>query len=384
MSNAADSSQATEEICQQAASQLAGKVDLAVLFFSPHHGAEAAEIAAGVHSALKPASLLGCQGEAIVANEREVEDAPAVALWLARWSQPVKQTPFHLAFEETSEGPSLLGWPDELEQAKAEESIVIALADPFSFPADEFLNRMNETAPRLRVVGGMSSGARGPGEGALVIGDKIHHHGAAGILLEGGPSVRSVVSQGCRPVGKHMIITKARDNLMLELGGKPALVRLQELWEELSPEDQALIRQGLHVGRAVSEYRSDFHRGDFVVRNAIGFDRGSGAIAITERVRVGQTIQFHVRDAATADEDLQELLQIDASAHDRRPAAALLFTCNGRGTRLFGTPDHDAKVLQEMAGPIPAAGFFAQGELGPVSDQNFIHGFTASVVLFEE
>ena len=144
------------------------------------------------------------------------------------------------------------------------------------------------------------------------------------------------------------------------------------------------MRQGLHVGRVLSEYKDGFQRGDFLVRNVIGFDRGSGAVAITDRARVGQTVQFHVRDAATADEDLHELLQIDLSAHEQKPAGALLFTCNGRGTRLFETPDHDARVVREEAGPVPLAGFFAQGELGPVGGQNFIHGFTASVVLFED
>jgi small ligand-binding sensory domain FIST len=159
---------------------------------------------------------------------------------------------------------------------------------------------------------------------------------------------------------------------------------LQELWQELSPHEQKLLQSGLHVGRVINEYQGDFHRGDFLVRNVVGFDPKSGALAITERVRIGQTIQFHVRDAATADEDLHELLQIDINAHEKKPGGALLFTCNGRGRRLFAQPHHDASVIRTEAGPIPLAGFFAQGEFGPIGGQNFIHGFTASVVLFED
>jgi small ligand-binding sensory domain FIST len=181
-----------------------------------------------------------------------------------------------------------------------------------------------------------------------------------------------------------MVITRAEDNIIFELGGKPPMQQLKDLWETLTPDEQRLFQQGLHVGRVLNEYRGDFQRGDFLVRNVLGLDRTSGALAITERVRVGQTVQFHVRDAATADEDLHALLQLDLHAHDKRPAAALLFTCNGRGTRLFDRPNHDAAALRAEAGEIPTAGFFAQGELGPVGGQNFIHGFTASVALFEE
>jgi small ligand-binding sensory domain FIST len=180
-----------------------------------------------------------------------------------------------------------------------------------------------------------------------------------------------------------MIITKARDNIILELGGRSPLAQLQQLWNELTPRDQHLFQQGLHLGLVINEYQGDFQRGDFLVRNVLGLDRDSGALATNDLVRVGQTIQFHVRDAETADEDLHALLQIDLSAHERPPAAALAFTCNGRGRRLFTQPHHDARTIRTEAGPIPVAGFFAQGELGPVGGQNFIHGFTASVALFD-
>jgi small ligand-binding sensory domain FIST len=181
-----------------------------------------------------------------------------------------------------------------------------------------------------------------------------------------------------------MVITKAEENIILELGGRPPLAHLQELWQSLTPHEQQLFQQGLHVGRVINEYRGDFQRGDFLVRNVLGLIRDSGALAVGERVRVGQTVQFHVRDAETADEDLRSLLQLDLGAHEKRPAAALLFSCNGRGTRFFSRPDHDAGAIRTEAGTIPVAGFFAQGELGPVGGQNFIHGFTASVALFEE
>lgn len=360
-----------------------GPVDLAMVFFSPAHGASALAIAQAVSSALRPRCLLGCQGETVVGNDREVETGPALCLWLGRWQEEIEVIPFHLTMEETSEGHALLGWPDDWSLATPEDSLVLALGDPYTFPTDDFLLQVNEEMPGMRVVGGMASGSRQPGDSPLLIGEDLRNEGAVGAWLRGPIKARSVVSQGCRPIGRPLVVTKAKDNIIMELGGKKALDQLQLIWQGLGPREQELVQHGLHVGRVISEYQDAFRPGDFLIRNVMGVDKASGALAITERVRVGQTIQFHVRDAVTADEDLHALLQLDGRSHVGRPAAALLFSCNGRGTRLFGAPDHDAKAIRSEKGDIPLAGFFAQGELGPVGGVNFIHGFTASVLLFE-
>lgn len=177
-------------------------------------------------------------------------------------------------------------------------------------------------------------------------------------------------------------MTRAEDNVILELGGKTPLQQLQDLWLTMTPRDHELVQRGLMVGLAVSEYRDTFRRGDFLVRHLAGLDRATGAIAVGDDVRVGQTVQFHVRDATSADEDLRLMLATAGPATAQR--GGLLFSCNGRGTRLFDAPNHDALAVQHALGKVPLAGFFAQGELGPVGGRNFIHGFTASLVLFEE
>jgi small ligand-binding sensory domain FIST len=377
-------SRALEAVCAPALEQLPGPPDLALLFFSPHHLAAADLLAAAAQQHLGARCLLGCVGESVIGNDREVEGAPALSLWLARWPGAVGLTPFHLTLEETSEGYTLLGWPDALDEADPPRSAVLLLGDPYTFPADVFLGDMNQAHPGVRVMGGMASGTQAPGQSRLVLGGRVVNQGAVGVLLRGDLGLRCIVSQGCKPIGRHMVVTKAHDNVIAELGGKSPLRQLQELWPELPPGDQQLMRRGLHVGRVINEYQGEFRRGDFLIRNVLGLDQESGALAITDRVRVGQTVQFHVRDAATADEDLRELLRLDRDAHRKRPAAALVFSCNGRGTRLFPEPDHDARAVRREAGELPLAGFFAQGELGPVGGQNFIHGFTASVALFEE
>jgi small ligand-binding sensory domain FIST len=383
LSTAHRTADALAEVLASVRRNVPDKPDLALVFFSPHHVAGADSIARGIFQ-LEPRCLLGCVGESIIGNEREIEGAPALSLWLGQWPRPVEVESFHLRLERTSEGPSLLGWPDSLVGATAAQTAVLLVGDPFTFPVDPFLTQMNDDAPGVRVLGGMASGARTPGECVLLHDGAVRNQGAVGVVLQGDIGLRSIVSQGCRPIGRHMVITKAEENIILELGGRSPLQHLQELWPKLSPREQQLFQRGLHMGRVINEYRGDFRRGDFLVRNVLGLIRDSGALAIGEHVRVGQTVQFHVRDAETADEDLHALLQLDLSAHEKRPAAALVFSCNGRGTRLFPQPNHDAGAIRAEAGDIPTAGFFAQGELGPVGGRNFIHGFTASVALFEE
>jgi small ligand-binding sensory domain FIST len=384
LSTNANTRQAIEEVVSHALGALQGTPDLAVVFFSAHHLAGANDLASSLMQRLTPRCLIGCNAESVACNEQEVEGSPALSLWLARWTKPVELEPFHLVMERTPDGASLLGWPDGILGADPEQAAVLLLGDPFTFPVDAFLDQLNQNHRGLRVMGGMASGIGGPGQCRLLLGERVLSQGAAGVLLQGPVRLRSIVSQGCRPIGRHLVITKGQENIISELGGKPPLVHLQQLWNDLDERDRELFQQGLHIGRVINEYRDTFQRGDFLVRNVLGMDRETGSLAITDRIRIGQTVQFHVRDAETADEDLHALLQMDLSAHEQRPAGALLFTCNGRGTRLFSEPNHDAGVIQTEAGKLPLAGFFAQGELGPVGGQNFIHGFTASVVLFEE
>jgi small ligand-binding sensory domain FIST len=230
----------------------------------------------------------------------------------------------------------------------------------------------------------MASASGVPLGNRLLLDDDVYDAGAVAIEIDGPVQLRTVVSQGCRPIGRPFIVTRAERNVIAELGRRNALEVLKELFAELPPEDQELVQRGLHIGRVINEYQESFHRGDFLVRNVMGADE-AGGIALTDVIKVGQTVQFHVRDSGTADEDLRTLLETELREHpDEAVRGALLFTCNGRGTRLFDTPNHDVGVIHQVLGPVPVAGFFAMGELGPVGGQNFVHGFTASVVLFTE
>jgi small ligand-binding sensory domain FIST len=381
LSTDANSSVAVDRVCGEALSHLDTRPDFAVVFTSQHHADFLPELGARICQAIGCENLIGCTGESIVGNDREVEENPAVSIWLASLPGTSVRT-MHLQFKQNQEGGSFVGWPSELPEPWPADAAMLLLGEPFSFPADELIRRLNEDRSGVPVLGGMASGGAGPGENKLVLGRNVFEDGAVAAILSGGVRLRSVVSQGCRPIGQPFIVTKAEGNVIFELSGIAAMTRLQEVYETLSERERLLVRHGVHVGRVLSEYQDKFERGDFLVRNVIGADPRLGAIAVGDFFRVGQTVQFHIRDEQTADDDLQELLNrakdVKSNAH-----GALLFTCNGRGTRLFSTPNHDAGLVSAAFGGLPLAGFFAQGEIGPVGGKNFLHGFTASIALFE-
>jgi small ligand-binding sensory domain FIST len=350
------------EAAGQVLEELGPNPDLVTLFVTPHHAGALEDAAAAVRAVLSPTALIGCAAVSVVGVRHEAEDEPGVALWAGRFG-PVR------------------GFRDALPaDVPFVPQAVVLLADPFSFDVDGFYEAVESRWPGLPVVGGNASAARGPGGNRLVLDDVMGVDGAVGALIGPGARVDVVVSQGCRPVGNPYVVTKAERNVVYELAGRPALERLVSMVQggAMSDEDVALINTGLHLGTVVDEHKAVFERGDFLVHNVIGADRSVGAIAVGDEVAVGSTVQFHVRDAASADEDLHEALDGRGDAD-----GALLFTCNGRGRRLFGTPHHDADVFDDEVGG-PVAGFFAAGEFGPVGRRNFVHGFTASVALFHD
>lgn len=353
-----------------------------LVFAAFHHQPRFDELAEILRRELGTDCLLGCTGESIVAGGRELEGSPALSLWLAHLPE-TEVLPMHLEFQATPDGGMFSGWHESLDVDWPASSSLLLLGEPYSFPADVLLARLNDDQPGVGVSGGMASGGWGVGQNRLILGGQSFDRGTVAVLLHGKTRVRTVVSQGCRPVGRPLVVTKVEQNVLLELGGKPALAQLQEIFGTLSAHEQGLFRHGLHVGQVINEYQEQFGRGDFLVRNVQGADPKSGAIAVGDYLRIGQTVQFHVRDAGTADEDLDAMLRASLSNGSSNCLAALLFTCNGRGTRLFDAPDHDAGVLARHHPGLPVAGFFAQGEIGPVGGKNFLHGFTASIALFE-
>ena len=354
--------------------------DCAFLFFTAHHRDEADAFVEKLWLELDPQVMVGCSAEGVIGGDREVENAPGMSLLVGQMPR-VRLHPFHIGADDWR---PLIVDPDTLAERVGhgpETRALVGLGDPFTTPIAEFLGLLDSHLPGVPLVGGMASSARQPGENLLVRNDQVLTDGFVGLSLSGPVEIETVVSQGCRPIGNAMIVTKGRENVIEQLGGKPALRALREVIEGLTDADKSLLSNGLLIGRAISEYRDSFGRGDFLVRNLMGVDQAAGAIAVTDFVKVGQTVQFHVRDAATASEDLALLLGNQQSESVRAAAGALLFSCNGRGTRMFDAPCHDVTAARRAMPQTPVAGFFAAGELGPVGGKNFVHGHTASIAL---
>jgi small ligand-binding sensory domain FIST len=358
-----------------------GPIDLACLFFSSHYAEHAGELSSTVLQRLSPRVLLGCTGEGIISGSEEIESTPAVALWAAQLPN-TSLIPWQMSGGQDGEDFGAMEWPEL--SSLPEPSTLLVLADPFSTPMDDVLLSMADRCPGSVAIGGMAGGGHDEGENRLLLNDGVYEEGLIGVAISGAVSVRTVVSQGCRPIGERYVVTKAERNVIHELGGVPALDQLRQMFDTLNSHDRNLAQNALHVGVVMDEQRNRFERGDFLVRNLIGADRTLGSLAIGDVLAEGQTVQFHVRDAQSASEDLHLMLAADRARHPKPAKSALLFSCCGRGRGLFGRPHHDVTVVRERAGDVPVAGFFAQGEIGPVGGANFLHGYTASVALFSE
>ncbi len=307
LSREEDWQKAVNEVCGTCRPRGTPPPDLAFVFFSGDHHQDAESISRELSDRLECKNLLGCNGESIVGGAEEVEQLPAISLWLA-WFQGVEITPMQLTFERTPDGGTILGWPDGLLEERDSPAALLVVADPYSFPMELLLERLNSDQPGMPITGGMASGASSPGESRLLLGSDVMTDGAVACWLQGELQIRTVVSQGCRPIGEPYVVTSSEHNQILQLRGEPAMVRLKEVFERLPTRDQQLVESGLQVGRVVSEYQESFDQGDFLVRNVVGIDPETGSIGVADYIRPGTTVQFHVRDSRTADAELVQLL----------------------------------------------------------------------------
>lgn len=373
--------------------------DWAVFFFTAHFVPMAEQLANELCEALGYPSLIGCSAESVIATTRELEQRPAVALFAARTPHVRAQT-FALQAHSAAEWSTILSsghaFREHVVGAKTPQ-LFILLADPFTVPLSGrpphylgVLDAFNRFYASVPAIGGVASGGTSPGSNTLVLNREVLRGGAVGLALEGDVQVDLVVSQGCRPIGRPFRVTRTYQHFILELDNNPPLEQLETLIESLSRAEQKRLAGSLLIGRLVQSEAhppyAGFGRGDFVVRNVLGGDPNTGAIAVGDLLEVGDIVQFHLRDASTAQEDLEMLLAPHALLEP--PQGVLLFACNGRGTRLYPHADGDVRVIQaalsgeDDAHPVPLAGFFCNGEIGPIRGQNFLHSYTAALAIF--
>ncbi|MFE0152942.1 FIST N-terminal domain-containing protein [Nonomuraea sp. NPDC059007] len=365
-----------ERAVGQALSRLAGKADLVCFFICGDDPDDVAEAGRRAMALAPDAHVIGCSATGVIGDGQGVELAPSVSAWAATLDG-ARLTTFALETLTAEDRFVVVGLPER----GSDDHVAVLMADPYTFPTDAFVERSVDVLGDLPIIGGLANGMSGRGSVRLFADGQVYTEGAIGVLISGQVNVSTVVSQGCRPIGPTMVVTRAEENLLLELAGQPALARLEDIVSDLDEDDRDLVASGLQIGLAMDEYAERHERGDFLIRGVLGIDPDREAVAIGDVVEVGRTVRFQVRDAATADEDLYDLL--DAHREELgKVDGALLFACNGRGSAMFGTADHDAVALRDTLGHIGMAGFFAAGEVGPVAGHNHVHGFTASVLVF--
>jgi small ligand-binding sensory domain FIST len=357
-------------------------VSLGLVFLTPRffpHAAQVLEILQ-VHAQIP--LLAGCSSNSLISGDQEIEDAPGLALGL--YSLPgAELKAFHFTQEQTEESNGPGYWHLETGVGPDQTNGWLVFADPFHLDAESWLRGWSEAYAPAPVLGGLASGDHSQPITQVYLNGEVFEDGGTAVSFGGEVGLLSVISQGCTPIGDTWTITRAEGNVIHEIGNRPAYEVLAETFKRLSPDEQKKAQGNLFVGLVINEYLENFQRGDFLIRNLLRADPRSGAITIGALPRPGQTLQFQRRDAAAATEDMLALLgRAKERLHDARIYGGCLCSCNGRGQRLFGQPNHDAGLVQEQLGPLGLTGFFCNGEIGPVGDCNFLHGYTASLALF--
>lgn len=361
-----------------------GEPDLVLCFVSAHHRAGFAALPRLVRRLLPRALLLGCSAGGVVGGGREVEQRRALSL-TAAVLPGVSVRALDLSPEAMPEEDDIAAWRLLVGGEVEPQPHFILLPDPFSCDVDQLCAGLDRAFPEGRKIGGLCSGGRGPGDGALFIGEAVRASGCVGVALSGNILLDTIVAQGCRPIGTPLLVTRCHDNIIEEVTGGPPVKVLRELYEALPAADRQLMQHSLFLGIEMRSNQVELHQGDFLIRNILGLDPHRGAMVVGAQVQPWQAVQFHLRDARTSAEDLEQRLgQYRQAMGNARPQGALLFSCLGRGEHLYGRPGHDSEMLQRAIGPVPLGGFFCSGEIGPVGGTTFVHGYTSSFGLFRE
>ncbi|MCH8130836.1 MAG: hypothetical protein IIC70_13190 [Acidobacteria bacterium] len=276
---------AAEEVADKVAASIGTAPDAALLFLTAPHTEAVGEIAAVVRERLQPRALIGASAVSVVGGDLEIEERPAVSLWAARLEgvTPVRFTAFRDGDAIRIEGPG----KETLDSAHT----FLLLPDPFTFPVGDLVEQLAVDHPEILVVGGLASAAQRPGDNRLVLDDQVFRDGAVGLLLGGPTQVTTVVSQGCRPIGRPLVVTKAEGNLIYELAGRTAYDQLASLLDELSDEAIGILLGRLRDDRGLGPEPT----GDRLSLRFFGIRGWSGGHRGLQRIRSLQLSGAHLR-----------------------------------------------------------------------------------------
>jgi small ligand-binding sensory domain FIST len=376
-----DGGAAGEEVAAAIRAALGSPPDVAFLFCSEGYAGSAPRLAETARAALGGGLLVGCTARSVIGGGQEIEDRPAVSLTAGRLPGVVIR-PVRVAGDGFPRGSA--AWRDAFELSPEAVPAFVMLADPWTCDVEALVQQIDADLPDSVQVGGLASGAERPGDNVLFLEHRLHHEGLVGVAMWGDLVLDGLVAQGCRPIGQPLFVTRCRDQVVVELDGCPPMEIVRALFETLPARDRSLMQTSLFLGVEMRPELHEFRRGDYLVRNLVGADPDTGAIVVAAHLREGQVVQFHLRDAETSADDLEERLDryLDEQGLGGVPCGALLFSCLGRGAHLYGRANHDSDTFRRRLGRLPLGGFFCNGEIGPVGRRTFLHGYTSSFAIF--
>lgn len=363
---------------------LAGlRADAVVVFLGPHHAARSALVRDRLREAFPGAALVGGTALGVVGGGREHESASALAVTAAHLPGAEVRA-VHVTQERLpSQDAPPAAWQALLGVPPAARPAFVWVADPFSIRAEALIAGIDFAYPGSVTVGGLASGASGPGEQVLFADDRLSRSGAVGLTFTGDVRIVPAVAQGCRPVGPVLRITACRDNLLTSLDGEPAIDAVSRVLRAAAASDPGLARvPAVFLGIDADPFAVPDDEGPWLVRNFLGREREGSGLFVGEMLRQGRRVRLHVRDRVSSAEDLERTLARCALEIDGACAGALLFSCLGRGMGLYGVPDHDTRAFHARFPSVALGGFFCSGEIGPVGGTTYLHGFTSSFGLF--
>ena len=362
--------------------RLTDRVSLGLVFMTPRFFPHAQQVLEILRLHAQVPLLAGCSSQGLIAHDQEIEAEAGLVLGL--YSLPGADLRAHYFTQSEVEAADGHGyWAEQTGIKPGQTNGWLAFIDPFHMDSEGWLRSWSAAYAPLPVLGGLASGDFNEQSTQVYLNGDVYEEGGVAISIGGAVELASVISQGCTPIGDTWTLTRVDRNYIQQIGNRPAYEVLAETVQNLSADEQRKARGNLFIGLVVNEYLDEFHRGDFLIRNLLGGDPNSGVLAVGALPRPGQTIQFQRRDAQAANEDMAELL--DRAARElqgRTLYGACLCSCNGRGESFFKSPNHDAELIQQKLGPTGLTGFFCNGEIGPIGQKSFLHGYTASVALF--
>lgn len=306
---------------------------------------------------------VGSIGKGICSNKQEIYTQAAVTVMLADFPEES-----FTIFNGMENAPVA-----SMENPELNAGLKLALihGDPRNGLVSEYIHNLPEKIGNGYLVGGITSSS----SHFFQIANDVTEGDISGIVFDENTQVITGLTQGCTPFGETHTLTRCDRHIAMSIDKRPALdVFKEEIGDVLA---QNIDRAAGYIFAAFPIKGSD--TGNYLVRDIIGIDTENNHLAIADNMKVDSAIIFCKRDGQTAIQDMQRMLKdIKKRLGKQQPKGALYISCLGRGKNLFGENSEELKMINEVLGDTPIAGFYASGEIAG----NQLYGYTGVLTIF--